>query len=135
MVLIDTNVPDVAIWTFEARVTIIQHASPICINYQPVIQCKTLRQCAKIIDIVGGKESIIKGDTEIIRFQFLYKPEYIKEGLRIIIGEGRTRGIGYVSRIIPPSSFETNEMSCNLIELSSSNELIRSGCRTIKTIA
>lgn len=35
----------------------------------------------------------------MIRFKFLYKPEYIKPGNIVLFREGRTRGIGVIQTV------------------------------------
>lgn len=41
------------------------------------------------------------GDTGFIKFRFMYRPEYLKIGTTILFREGRTKGLGVVSRIFP----------------------------------
>lgn len=47
------------------------------------------------------REYLRTGDKAKIRFRFLYWPEYVKEGARLIFREGRTKGIGRITRVIP----------------------------------
>jgi len=101
MVLLDLNIPDIAVWTFEAKVQIINSSSPINKRFQPMIQCMTFRQCAIIEEIQGSNDFIEKGETAIITLKFLYRPEYINVGMNIIFGEGKTKGIGVITRVLP----------------------------------
>lgn len=39
------------------------------------------------------------GDKGLIRFRFLYYPEFLKEGATIMFREGRTKGLGYVTKV------------------------------------
>ena len=41
------------------------------------------------------------GDTGFIKFRFMYRPEYLKVGTTILFREGRTKGLGVVSRVFP----------------------------------
>jgi len=41
------------------------------------------------------------GDKGFIKFRFMYRPEYLKVGTTILFREGRTKGLGVVSRIFP----------------------------------
>lgn len=41
------------------------------------------------------------GDKGFIKFRFMYRPEYLKIGTTILFREGRTKGLGVVSRIFP----------------------------------
>eukprot|EP01125_Pyxidicula_operculata_P018624 TRINITY_DN662_c1_g1_i1.p1 TRINITY_DN662_c1_g1~~TRINITY_DN662_c1_g1_i1.p1 ORF type:complete len:543 (-),score=106.75 TRINITY_DN662_c1_g1_i1:208-1836(-) len=83
---------------FEAEVVILFHATTIQPNYQPVVQCLSMRQTAKIIEI-EKKELLRTGDRARVKFQFLYHPEYLKVGMRLIFREGRCKGIGIVSKL------------------------------------
>lgn len=47
-------------------------------------------------------EPVIRtGDRAKLRFRFMYRSEYIKEGSRFIFREGRTKGLGRVTAIHP----------------------------------
>jgi len=41
------------------------------------------------------------GDKGFIKFRFMYRPEYLKIGTTILFREGRTKGLGVVSRVFP----------------------------------
>jgi len=99
LVLLSPSLQNIAVWLFEANITILQSTYPISIKHQPVIQCKTIRQCARIINIIEGKQSLKKGDNALIKFNFLHRPEYLKEGMKILVREGKTRAIGTISKI------------------------------------
>jgi len=38
-------------------------------------------------------------DKGFIKFRFMYRPEYLKVGTTILFREGRTKGLGVVSRV------------------------------------
>ena len=40
-------------------------------------------------------------DKGFIKFRFMYRPEYLKIGTTILFREGRTKGLGVVSRLFP----------------------------------
>ncbi|NHJ49193.1 MAG: elongation factor 1-alpha [Asgard group archaeon] len=97
MVLLDQEInPETAI-IFDAEILILYHSTTIQKNYQAVIHCGTIRQTARIIDM--DKKVIRTGDKAIVKFQFLYNPEYLKKGRQIIFREGRTRGIGKITKV------------------------------------
>eukprot|EP01130_Rhizamoeba_saxonica_P004485 TRINITY_DN1830_c0_g1_i1.p1 TRINITY_DN1830_c0_g1~~TRINITY_DN1830_c0_g1_i1.p1 ORF type:complete len:546 (-),score=104.10 TRINITY_DN1830_c0_g1_i1:931-2403(-) len=87
-------------WKFEAVLTILQNSNEIRTNYQPVVQGISIRQCAAIEVILGKKNYLQKGDTATVRFRFLYKPEYIEEGMKIIIRENQLKGIGAITKVL-----------------------------------
>lgn len=83
---------------FEADVIILYHSTTIHTNYQPVVQCLTIRQSAKIV-YINDKDVMRTGDRARVIFKFLYRPEYMKEGMRVIFREGRCKGLGVVTRV------------------------------------
>eukprot|EP01126_Amoeba_proteus_P043370 TRINITY_DN4757_c0_g2_i4.p1 TRINITY_DN4757_c0_g2~~TRINITY_DN4757_c0_g2_i4.p1 ORF type:complete len:413 (+),score=52.37 TRINITY_DN4757_c0_g2_i4:404-1642(+) len=101
MVLLDPKTNPVATWCFEADVSIMYHTTTIHLNYQPVIQCMTLRQAAKIVKIYD-KEVLRTGDRAKVRFRFMFRPEYIKPNTRLIFREGRCKGLGLISAVDLP---------------------------------
>jgi len=97
MVLVSTDLNVKASRYFESEVIILSHSTTIQKNYQSIIQCLTISQPAKVVHI-NSKEVLRTGDKAKVVFKFLNRPEYLKEGMRIIFREGRCKGIGLVSR-------------------------------------
>lgn len=97
-VLLDAQQPATAYWQFEVEVTILYHSTTIVVNYEPVIHASTVRQSARITYV--AKQVLRTGDRSMVRFHFLYRPEYMMTGQRIVFREGRTKGVGVVTRII-----------------------------------
>lgn len=98
MVLVEDENPK-AVWEFAAEVLVLYHSTTISSNYQPVIHCMCIRQCAKIVSLFE-KDSLRTGDKAKVKFRFMFRPEYIKVGERLIFREGRTKGLGIVTDII-----------------------------------
>lgn len=96
LVAVDAK-PEPSIY-FEADVIILYHSTTIHTNYQPVVQCLTIRQSAKIV-YINDKDVMRTGDRARVIFKFLYRPEYMKEGMRVIFREGRCKGLGVVTRV------------------------------------
>jgi len=65
-----------------------------------VVHAGVIRQAAKVVEI--DKDLMRAGDKGIIKFRFMYKPEYLKEGTTILFREGRTKGLGVVAKITIP---------------------------------
>jgi len=89
---------------FEARVSILHHQTTIANGYQPVINCRTVKQSAAIIGIrgPGGNDGVIRtGDRALIHFRYMRCAEFMKVGTRFIFRDGRAKGIGKVVRILP----------------------------------
>lgn len=96
-VLVDPAALPKAYWQFEAEIRILYHSTTISTNYEPVIHSQTVRQSARIVSI--DREVLRTGDHALVRFHFLYRPEYMKVGQRIIFREGRTKGIGTIANV------------------------------------
>jgi len=99
MIMLDKATDPKSIHDFEAEVKILHHATTIKANYQAVIHCGVIRQCAQVIDM--NKDLMRTGDTGFIKFRFMYRPEYLKVGTTILFREGRTKGLGVVSKLFP----------------------------------
>jgi GTPase len=85
-------------WQFEAEIVILYHSTTISTNYEPVIHSSTVRQSARIMLV--EQEVLRTGDRSTVRFHFLYRPEFMQVGQRMIFREGRTKGIGTVTKLI-----------------------------------
>lgn len=109
-----TDVPPSATWQFDAEVVILHHQTTIKLNYQPVIQCLSVRQTARIIAM--DKEVLRTGDKAIVTFRFMYRPEYMHSGVRLVMREGSTRGMGVVTKLYRGSIAELNSNSASLFE-------------------
>ncbi|KAG5493714.1 hypothetical protein JIQ42_02088 [Leishmania sp. Namibia] len=97
-VLVDAAQSPRSFWQFEAEIVILYHSTTITANYEPVIHSTTVRQSARITYV--AQEVLRTGDRSLARFHFLYRPEYMKEGQRVIFREGRTKGIGTVTKVM-----------------------------------
>ena len=103
---------------FEAEVVILHHATTIQENYQAVLHCGGIRQAvrsltidklesAKIVAVnpldqmepAPSKKVLRTGDKGLVRFRFMYSPELLKVGATIMFREGRTKGLGYVTKV------------------------------------
>jgi GTPase len=90
---------------FWAQVAVTMgHSTTIAVNYQPVLNCKTIVQTARVCEM---EHPVIRsGDVCRVRFQFQYRPEFINEGDIFIFREGNLRGIGKIVEILPNTSLE-----------------------------
>ena len=79
---------------FEAEITILHHPTTIKVNYQPFIHCGPVRQCARICHM--DKQLIRTGDKAIVKFKFMFHPEFVETDSTLIFREGKTKGIGKI---------------------------------------
>ena len=107
MVLLDAETKPVPAMEFEVEALILHHSSTIKVGYQSVVHCHVIRQTCTVVEM--DKQYLMSGDTGRIRFQFLRKPEYLHVGDTILFREGRTRGKGKITKIIPMEINKTNK--------------------------
>lgn len=87
--------------------TIYNRTCTIRVGSQVTIHVMNIRQNAVILEIkdkkskIEGVESNIltNGDKAIVRFRFLYRPQYLKVGEDILFTEGCIRSIGKISKL------------------------------------
>lgn len=107
MVLLDIETKPESAMEFEVEALIVHHSSTIKVGYQSVVHCHVIRQTCTVVEI--DKPFLRSGDTGKIRFKFLKKPEYLHIGDTILFREGRTRGKGKITKIIPMEINKVNK--------------------------
>eukprot|EP01129_Flabellula_baltica_P009683 TRINITY_DN3996_c0_g1_i1.p1 TRINITY_DN3996_c0_g1~~TRINITY_DN3996_c0_g1_i1.p1 ORF type:complete len:539 (+),score=121.49 TRINITY_DN3996_c0_g1_i1:68-1684(+) len=99
MYLVSPESNAVATRTFEAKIFVLKNStSTLKKGYSPVVQCMGIRQAARVTEVVD-KEMIRTGDKGTVKFEFMYRPEYIKEGMRMILTEGKSKAFGIISSV------------------------------------
>jgi GTPase len=83
---------------FEAKIKILHHPSTISPNYESIIHCGSIRQVATLIHI--QKDLLRTGDQSIVKFRFKLRPEFIQKNKQIIFREGKTKGVGVVTKLL-----------------------------------
>ena len=74
---------------------------PACqFSQKPVVHIRTIRQSATIMSM--DRPLLRTGDRSNVRFKFMYKPEYVSVGSTLLFREGRTKGMGKITRLIYP---------------------------------
>ena len=98
---------------FEADVLVLFHSTTITCKYQAMLHCGVIRQTVRIVAILTPTEDsssaegernagvLRTGDRRRVRFRFLWSPEWVKVGQRLLFREGRTKGVGKVTRVVP----------------------------------
>ncbi|KNE60009.1 hypothetical protein AMAG_05448 [Allomyces macrogynus ATCC 38327] len=101
MVLVSKDVQPFACREFEAEVLVLNTTSTtIHQKYQAMLHCGNVRQTVSLVDLES--DVLRTGDRARVRFKFLTRPEYIKPGVRVLFREGRTKGIGKITRVYRP---------------------------------
>ncbi|KAJ6586932.1 GTP-binding protein 1 [Mycena vulgaris] len=100
MVLVNkTDAPPKAVRQFEGQVLILYHNTTLQKNYQAMLHCGAVRQTVRII----GMDAVClrTGDRATVQFEFISHPEFIKEGMKLLFREGKTKGLGVITRLLP----------------------------------
>lgn len=98
MHILDKNNDQFTCRQFEAKIKILHHPTTIKKNYESIIHCGPIRQSARIIHI--DKDLLRTGDQSRVIFRFKIRPECIKINRQIMFREGKTKGIGVVTKLL-----------------------------------
>jgi len=108
-VLLGENTPKYCVYEFDADISVLKtHSTTIREGYEPILHVVNIRQAAKIVKInsrISSKnnqmdDDILRtGDKASVKFRFKSNPEYIKEGYKILLAEGRIKIVGVVKKI------------------------------------
>lgn len=102
MVLVSIRDKPYATLFFQATVLIVYHATAIFSGFQTTVHVGNVRQTCIIEGIMDMKERGLQtNDTASILFRFVSHPEYLHVGMRLLLREGRTKGIGKITQTFP----------------------------------
>jgi GTPase len=107
MVILSSSSTSAACRRFEAEIwSIAGQGKKIKLSAQPLIHVPPIRQTVKIFKDQSWENSssedleVFEDKTIKIFFEFMYAPEYIREGSHLIIYENNFKIYGYVTKII-----------------------------------
>ncbi|EIN11416.1 P-loop containing nucleoside triphosphate hydrolase protein [Punctularia strigosozonata HHB-11173 SS5] len=92
--------PPKAVREFEGQVLILYHNTTMQKNYQAMLHCGAVRQTVRIVSINHPGGLLRTGDRATVTFQFISHPEFVKEGMKLLFREGKTKGLGVITRIL-----------------------------------
>lgn len=101
MVLLDLDCVPRAAFEFECEITPVDKIQEIRVirsNYQPLIHTQTIKQCAKIATD-GPDIALSPGTPTILKLRFLYRPEFIEQGTRLMIRDTFVKAVGKITRV------------------------------------
>ena len=70
------------------------------VNYQPILYARNVRQCVRIAAM--DKEVLRTGVRARATFEFMYRPEFLQIGTKVLFTEGKTKAIGTI-KARPPA--------------------------------
>ncbi|KAF8488394.1 P-loop containing nucleoside triphosphate hydrolase protein [Gautieria morchelliformis] len=100
VIVIKSETPPKAIRRFEGTVLILYHNTTLQKNYQAMLHCGAIRQTVRIIGIDHPQGILRTGDRAVVQFEFISSPEFIKEGMKLLFREGKTKGLGVVTNLL-----------------------------------
>jgi len=99
MVLVSPRMQPTACYEFEADIYVLYHNKFICRGFQTVVHVGNVRQTAIITKMSKG--GIQTNEKAVVTFRFINRPEYIRLGSRLLFRDGRTKGMGEVTKVTP----------------------------------
>lgn len=93
---------------FTANIKVVKTTATIGVGYEPILYCRSLRQTCKIMNIfnkISSRECeegdciLRSGDTASVEFKLKYRPEFIYEGLKILLCDGSTKITGIIVEV------------------------------------
>ncbi|MEM2237766.1 MAG: GTP-binding protein [Candidatus Caldarchaeum sp.] len=97
MILCDQALKPRSVWGFEAEVTVLSHPTRIGDGYEPILHCHTIASTVKIRML--DKPYLKAGETGRVEMRFKYRPFYVQPGDRFVFREGKTKGIGMITKL------------------------------------
>ncbi|KAA1118187.1 hypothetical protein PGT21_033141 [Puccinia graminis f. sp. tritici] len=102
MVILSKNLesPPKATKVFErSSIDPIPH-STIQPNYQAMLHVGSVRQTVSQ-DLSIEKSKVLRtGDRAKIKFEFMKQPEFVKLGQKLLFREGKTKGLGVITKLL-----------------------------------
>ncbi|KAL0576668.1 hypothetical protein V5O48_005328 [Marasmius crinis-equi] len=86
--------PPRAVRQFEGQVLILYHNTTLQRNYQAMLHCGAVRQTVRIISMDHPQGILRTGDRATVVFEFISHPEFVKEGMKLLFREGKTKHLG-----------------------------------------
>lgn len=97
MVLVGEGMPLKASRVFEGEVFILHHPTTIRPGYEAVFHIHSIRETCKLL--WASKIPLRTGDRAKIKVEARFHPIYVREGDKFLFREGRSRGIGVITKI------------------------------------
>merc|ERR1719510_1629005 len=83
---------------FQAQVSLMFHPTEIVQGFRTTVHVGNIRQTA-VIEAIEPIHRIRTNDAALVSFKFIRNPEYLTLGSRLLFRDGRTKGIGNVTKI------------------------------------
>ncbi len=98
MILCDDKIKPRAVKSFEAEILVLSHPTRIATGYEPILHNNTISETVKLALL--DKKYLKSGESGHVRMSFRYHPQFVRVGDRFVFREGKTKGIGTVTKIL-----------------------------------
>jgi len=98
MILCDESIKPHAVKVFEADILVLSHPTRIANGYEPILHNNTISETVKLTLL--DKKYLKSGDSGRVRMVFRYQPQFVQPGDKFVFREGKTKGIGTVTKIL-----------------------------------
>ena len=98
MILCDKEIKPQAVKCFESEILVLNHPTRIASGYEPVVHNNTISESVKL-ELVN-KKYLKAGESGRVRMTFKYQPQFMEVGNNFVFREGKTKGIGTVTKIV-----------------------------------
>jgi len=98
MVLLEGTLSPTATRTFACDVLVLHSQTTMRVNYQPILYARNVRQCVRIVEM--DKEVLRTGVRARVIFVFMYRPEFLQVGTKVLFTEGKTKAIGTIQELV-----------------------------------
>lgn len=99
MVLLSNVDPDSICQYFQAQIYSMPHSSAvISLGSSAIVYIENVRQCGVILAI-KHKEQIYADESASVIIRFIRRPEYIRNGYRLLLQFERAKAIGHVTKV------------------------------------
>ncbi len=98
MILCDKFIKPRAVKSIEAEVVVLNHPTRIASGYEPILHTNTVSSTVKLKLL--DKKYLKAGDAGNVQMVFRYRPQFVREGDRFVFREGKTKGIGTITKIL-----------------------------------
>jgi elongation factor 1-alpha len=98
MILCDKTIAPRAVRSMEAEVMVLNHPTRIASGYEPILHINTISETVRLV--LKGKSYMKAGESGKVEMSFRYGPQFVREGDKFVFREGKTKGIGTVTKIL-----------------------------------
>lgn len=98
MILCEGEIKPKAVKSFNADILVLNHPTRIASGYEPVYHGQTVAGTVKLKLL--DKKYLKSSESGKVKMTFRYKPQFVSVGDKFVFREGKTKGIGTITKIV-----------------------------------